>query len=44
MMANGRENTYYADGERNPDLEVCKQLAAEGIRVLGPDDVYPAGS
>jgi L-alanine-DL-glutamate epimerase-like enolase superfamily enzyme len=30
MMANGRENTYYADGERAPDHDVCLTLAEEG--------------
>jgi L-alanine-DL-glutamate epimerase-like enolase superfamily enzyme len=37
MMANGRETTFYADGERDPDLEVCLQLARENIM-----DVYLA--
>jgi L-alanine-DL-glutamate epimerase-like enolase superfamily enzyme len=31
MMANGREQTYYADGERAPKHEVCLQLAGEGV-------------
>ena len=30
MMNNGREDTYYADGERQPDEKVCLQLAGEG--------------
>ncbi len=29
MMSNGREKTYYADGERNTDIDVCMQLARE---------------
>ncbi len=29
MMANGREDTFYADGERQPKMDVCMQLAAE---------------
>jgi L-alanine-DL-glutamate epimerase-like enolase superfamily enzyme len=38
MMANGREGTYYADGERNPNHEVCLQLAQEGkLGVYLPD-------
>ncbi len=38
MMVNGRENTYYADGERNPDYEVCLQLAREDkLDVFLPD-------
>jgi D-galactarolactone cycloisomerase len=30
MVANGWEGTYYADGERNPDVDVCMQLGREG--------------
>ena len=30
LMASGREGTYYADGERDPDHQVCMQLAREG--------------
>ncbi len=30
MISNGREDTYYADGEREPDHKVCMQLAKEG--------------
>jgi L-alanine-DL-glutamate epimerase-like enolase superfamily enzyme len=37
MMANGRQDTYYADGERNPDFDVCMQLGREGLM-----DVYLA--
>jgi len=37
MMANGREETYYADGERNPDFDVCMRLGREGLM-----DVYLA--
>ena len=37
MMANGREDTYYADGERNPDFDVCMRLGREGLM-----DVYLA--
>jgi L-alanine-DL-glutamate epimerase-like enolase superfamily enzyme len=40
MMTNGREDTYYADGERQPDLETCRQLASEGkLDVFLPDMV-----
>jgi len=38
MMANGREDTYYADGERKPDFDVCMQLAREDkLDVFLPD-------
>ncbi|HEC41560.1 MAG TPA: mandelate racemase/muconate lactonizing protein [Bacteroides sp.] len=38
MMANGFEDTYYADGERNPDFDVCMQLAREDkLDVYLPD-------
>jgi len=40
MMTNGFENTYYADGERDPDLDACMQLAREGkLDVFLPDIV-----
>ena len=40
MMANDREDTFYADGERNPDHEVCLQLAREDkLDVYLPDVV-----
>jgi len=40
MMENGREDTYYADGERQPDFEVCMQLARENkLDVYLPDVV-----
>jgi L-alanine-DL-glutamate epimerase-like enolase superfamily enzyme len=40
MRANGREKTYYADGERNPDYPVCEQLAKENtLDVYLPDVV-----
>lgn len=40
MMENGWERTYYADGERRPDHEVCLQLAKESkLDVLLPDIV-----
>ena len=37
MMANGWGKTYYADGERNPDFDVCMRLGREGLL-----DVYLA--
>jgi L-alanine-DL-glutamate epimerase-like enolase superfamily enzyme len=38
MMASGREDTYYADGERDPDFEVCLRLAQEDkLDVYLPD-------
>ncbi len=37
MVANGREDNYYADGERNPDFDVCMKLGREGLM-----DVYLA--
>ena len=43
MMANGRENTYYADGERQPDHEVCMQLAREGKLDVYLSDVVSFG-
>ena len=42
-MANGRENTYYADGERKPDHEVCMQLAREGKLDVYLSDVVSFG-
>jgi D-galactarolactone cycloisomerase len=43
MMANGWEDTYYADGERNPDHEVCMQLAREGRLDVYLSDVVGFG-
>jgi D-galactarolactone cycloisomerase len=43
MLANGRENTRYADGEREPDLEVCRQLAGEKILDVYLPDVMGFG-
>ncbi|MCK5462985.1 MAG: hypothetical protein KAI95_08205, partial [Bacteroidales bacterium] len=37
MMVNGRKDTYYADGERKPDFDVCMRLGMEGLM-----DVYLA--
>ncbi len=37
MMAHGRKDNYYADGERNPDVDVCMRLGGEGLM-----DVYLA--
>jgi L-alanine-DL-glutamate epimerase-like enolase superfamily enzyme len=40
MMANGREQTFYADAERKPDHDVCLKLAREGkLDVYLPDIV-----
>jgi L-alanine-DL-glutamate epimerase-like enolase superfamily enzyme len=40
MESNGRSGTYYADGERQPDHEVCRQLASEQkLDVYLPDIV-----
>jgi L-alanine-DL-glutamate epimerase-like enolase superfamily enzyme len=40
MMANGREKTLYADGERKPNHDVCLKLAGEGkLDVYLPDIV-----
>ena len=40
MVSNGRPNTYYADGERQPNHEVCRQLAGEQkLDVYLPDVV-----
>lgn len=40
MMANGREKTLYADGERKPNHDVCLKLASEGkLDVYLPDIV-----
>ena len=43
MMRNGRENTYYADGERNPDFEVCEKLAKKGLLDVYLPDVIGFG-
>jgi len=43
MMANGREKTYYADGERQPDHEVCLQLAGEGVMDVYLSDIRGYG-
>jgi D-galactarolactone cycloisomerase len=43
MLANGRENTFYADGEREPDFEVCRQLAREKILDVYLPDVIGYG-
>jgi L-alanine-DL-glutamate epimerase-like enolase superfamily enzyme len=43
MMANGREDTYYVDGERQPDHEVCMQLAREGKLDVYLSDVVSFG-
>ena len=40
MVANGRSATFYADGERQPNYEVCRQLAREQkLDVYLPDIV-----
>ncbi|MCG8526998.1 MAG: hypothetical protein MI748_11490 [Opitutales bacterium] len=40
MMENGWEKTFYADGERQPNHDVCMQLAKEGkLDVFLPDIV-----
>jgi L-alanine-DL-glutamate epimerase-like enolase superfamily enzyme len=40
LMVNGRKDTYYADGERQPDYKVCLQLAKEEkLDVYLPDIV-----
>ena len=43
MMANGREDTYYADGERDPDHDVCMQLAREGNMDVYLSDIVGYG-
>jgi L-alanine-DL-glutamate epimerase-like enolase superfamily enzyme len=43
MKANGRTGTYYADGERQPDHEVCKQLAREGRLDVYLTDIHGLG-
>lgn len=43
MTANGRKNTYYADGERNPDFPVCEQLAKENTLDVYLPDVISFG-
>lgn len=43
MMANGRVETYFADGERQPDHEVCMQLAREGKLDVYLSDVVNFG-
>ncbi|MGV8137804.1 MAG: enolase C-terminal domain-like protein [Mangrovibacterium sp.] len=43
MNKNGFEKTYYADGEANPDYEVCMQLGKERVMDVFLDDVYSVG-
>jgi L-alanine-DL-glutamate epimerase-like enolase superfamily enzyme len=43
MMANGRQNTFYADGEANPDHKVCRQLVTEGVLDVYLSDVVGYG-
>ena len=43
MMANGRKDTYYADGERKPDFDVCMRLGREGLMDVYLADVVGLG-
>lgn len=43
MDRNGFKKTYYADGEANPDYDVCMQLGKEKIMNVFLDDVYAVG-
>lgn len=43
MDRNGFKKTYYADGEANPDYDVCMQLGKEKIMDVFLDDVYGVG-
>jgi len=43
MMHNGFENTYYADGERNPKFDVCMDLGKEQLMDVFLADTYSYG-
>lgn len=43
MDRNGFEKTYYADGEANPDYDICMQLGKEKMMNVFLDDVYAVG-
>lgn len=43
MNRHGRGETFYADGERNPDHDVCRQLAREGMLDVYLSDIVGFG-
>ena len=43
MLKNGRENTYYADGEKDPDLELVRELIVEGTLDMHLVDIQSYG-
>lgn len=43
MMANGRKETRYADGERAPKIDVCMKLAKEGKLDVFLADIFSYG-
>ena len=43
MMANGRENTYYSDGEAKPDYDLVKKLIIEGTLDMHLTDIVNYG-
>ena len=43
MLKNGRENTYYTDGEKDPDLELVRELIVEGTLDMHLVDIQGYG-
>jgi len=43
MISNGYENTFYADGEFNPDFYVCFELGKEQVMDVFLADTYSYG-
>ena len=43
MMANGRENTYYCDGEARPDLDLVEKMIINGTLDMHLTDIVSYG-
>ena len=43
MLKNGRENTFYTDGEKDPDLELVRELIADGTLDMHLVDIQGYG-
>ena len=43
MMANGRKNTYYCDGEANPDYDLVEKMIIEGTLDMHLTDIVSYG-
>mgnify|MGYP001177650559 FL=1 len=43
MLKNGREKTFYADGEKDPDLELVRELIADGTLDMHLVDIQGYG-